>query len=123
MKSDSTSCVAGMLADQNIRPAQGIWASVASSARDRVHVQPIIDRHLAAGLGPARCQRFEEWLARLGFGKVDHRRRPAAGGGDGAGVEIVAGGKLADRHLEVDVLVDGAGQDQHPRCVYRLAAG
>src|SRR5206468_2137487 len=52
--------------------------------------------------------------------EVDDRRRASVRRGDGAGLEVVGGRAPAERHVEVRVNVDAAGDDVLPGCVDRL---
>jgi hypothetical protein len=52
-----------------------------------------------------------ERLLAVGNSEIDDGGDAAAGSGAGAGVPVVAGDGAAERQLQVDVYVEGAGQD------------
>jgi len=81
------------------------------------HVQAVVDDHLVAGARLPGGQRVEHGLVGCGLDEVDDGRGAARGRGAGAVVEVVGRGEAADGHLQVDVDVDAAGDDQLARGV------
>ena len=74
------------------------------------HVEAVVDRAVAVGLGVPLVQRGEQRGA-LGLdGEVDDRGGAAPRRGAGAGLERVRRERAAERHLHVRVHVDPAGQ-------------
>ena len=87
------------------------------------HVEAVVDRRLALGLGVPRVEALAQRLALALDGEVDDRRRPAEGRGAGAGLERVLGEGAAERQLHVGVHVDRAGDDPLARRVDRPVRG
>ena len=81
------------------------------------HMQSIVHRHAAIGLGLTLLQRLQQRLLRLRLDEVNHRRRAAHRRRDGAAGEIVAADVVPYRHLQVDVRVHPAGENVTARGV------
>ena len=75
------------------------------------HVEAVVDHRLAVGLLHPRLERVVQRLAAVLDREVDDRRRPAEGGGDRARLEVVGRRRAAERHVEMRVAVDAAGND------------
>ena len=72
-------------------------------------MEAVVDCDLAVRLCLAPGERLEHGLFRLRFDEVDDRGGAAAGGGHGPGGKRVTGDQAGERHLQVDMFVDGAG--------------
>ena len=87
------------------------------------HVQPVIDAGLRFRLLPPGVQS----VAHLGAAGLDGEIDDGGGAADGrrarSGFEIVARCRAAERHVEMRVRVDAAGQQQHAGGVQHLVAG
>ncbi len=71
----------------------------------------VIDLRFAFGFGVPRVERFAQRAALLLNGEVDDAGGSAVRGRDGAGLEVVNRRGAAERHVEVRVRVDAAGND------------
>ncbi len=77
------------------------------------HVQAVIDAGLAFGLFPPGVEGIAHAGAAGLDGEIDDAGGAAEGRGAGAGFEIVGAGGAAERHVEVGVAIDAAGEDVH----------
>jgi hypothetical protein len=68
--------------------------------------------HLPSAFGVPVIDALGERLALVLHGEIDDRGRPAECGGAGAGEEIVAGLRTAERQLHVGVRIDAARDDE-----------
>ena len=75
------------------------------------HVEAVVDRRLALGLGVPRVEALAQRLALALDGEVDDRRRAAEGRRASPGLERVLGEGPAERQLHVGVHVDRARDD------------
>ncbi len=81
------------------------------------HVQSVVDAGFAFGLLPPGIERVAHARAARLDGEIDNAGGAAEGRRAGAGFEIVGAGGAAERHVEVGVAVDAAGQHVHARGV------
>ncbi len=75
------------------------------------HVEAVVDRRLAVRLRPPRVERVTERLPAVLDREVDDGGRAAVRRGDRARLEVVGGRRAPERHVEVGVDVDPAGED------------
>ena len=73
------------------------------------HVQTVIDRGAALGFLPPGVERVAHARAAGLDGEIDERGGPAECSGASSGLEIVARGGAAERHVEMGMRVDAAG--------------
>ena len=94
------------LADQPLHLLQRALVDVGHD-----HVEAVVDRAVALGLGVPGVQALAQGGAHRLDGEVDDRRGAAPRRGPGAGLEVVGRDRAAERHLHVGVAVDAAGDD------------
>ena len=75
------------------------------------HVEAVVDHRLAVGPLPPVVQRVPHRLAAILDREVDDAGRAAERRRDGARLEVVGGRGAAERHVQVGVDVDAAGDD------------
>ena len=85
------------------------------------HVEAVVDDGLPFSLRHPGVERGAQAFAGLRCGEVDDRGGAAVGRGDGPGLEVVGGGDVPCRHVQVRVRVDAAGHHEATRGVdYRV---
>ena len=94
------------LVDEGIHLGQGRIGDVRHD-----HVEAVVDRRLALGLGVPGIEPFPQRLALALDREIDDRRRAAECRRAGTGLERVLGERAAERQLHVGVHVDRAGDD------------
>ena len=75
------------------------------------HVEAVVDDRLAFRLLRPRFQRVMQRLAAILDGEIDDRGGAAEGRRDRAALEVVGRRRPAERHVQMRVDVDAAGQD------------
>ncbi len=106
------------LADQRVHLAFHLIVHVRHD-----HVEAIVDDGLAFGLLRPRFPRVMQRLTLVLDREIDDGRGPAERRGGRARLEIVGGRRAAERHVEMRVHVDAAGQDVLAVRVDRLVRG
>src|SRR5271165_5107619 len=84
-------------------------------------VKCVVAGGLARSLAHPRVEGLAQGLAFVLNREVDQRGCASESGGPRTGLEVVRTGRAAERHVEMSVNVDPAGQDQLSRCVQNLA--
>ena len=83
-------------------------------------VKCIVADSLARRFAHPRVERLAQLLAFVLNGEVDQRCGAAERRGPRAGFEIVGAGRSAERHVEMSVNVDAAGEHELVRCIENL---
>ncbi len=94
------------LADQYVHLLERLLVDIGDD-----HVEPVVDAGLALGLGVPGVQRLAQRAALGLHGEVQQRGGAAPGGRAGPGLEVVGGERPAERHVQVGMHVDAAGDD------------